>query len=469
MKFTSIRASVEAYYAEQPVSLHVPGHKNGRGLELPYSNLDVTEIPGTDNLHHPEEAILMTQKRASEIYSSKATYFLINGTTCGNQAMLLSAARPGESVLIARNAHKSVHTACIIGGLEPVYVQPAVHADYGIPMGVRPEDIEVSLKANPSIKAVMITSPTYEGIHSDIAGIATVVHAHGAVLLVDEAHGAHVALSGAFGKSALQCGADAAVQSTHKSMNALTQASMLHVGTDRINQNRLEKWLSMLQSSSPSYPLLMSLESTLDYMGDQGRAMAETLVDNLKEVHEALAQMNIPVLGALGKVDQDFLHDISKLVIFVEDAEAVEEALRKEYGIQIEYATADSLVCVTSIWNTKEDFTRLVEGLRALDVKAPEKSCGLTNYPEIEVILTPAQAFDRKTCRIPLSESAGRICAEYVIPYPPGIPMCSPGELLTEEIVSGIRRWAEHGHAVIGTSDKTLKTIEVIDNRESEE
>lgn len=468
MKQTSILGAVKSYYDADPVSFHVPGHKNGRGLSRDFIQMDVTEIPGTDNLHHPEEAILETQRRASKAYGSKATYFLVNGTTCGNQAMLLGATRPGDTVLIARNAHKSVHTACILGDLAVEYVQPEVHEQYDIPMGVQADKIEVKLRDNPRIKAVVITSPTYEGIHSDIKSIAEIVHAYGAVLLVDEAHGAHVPLNENFGPSALDCGADVCVQSTHKSLNALTQASMLHIGSERIDPSHIEKWLAMLQSSSPSYPLMMSLESALSVMETEGREMASRLCQHIQWFKDQMSWMQIPVLGIEDVSAHGFTHDISKLVVFVNEAEKIEDALRKEFDIQVEYATADSLVCVCSIWNTKSDFIKFAQGLKALSVTAPKVKLGLTNYPQIRVLMQPRQAFYSAVRTLPLEASIGSVCAEYVIPYPPGIPLLSPGEEITQEILTRMDALKKRGHAVIGTSDKTLKTIQVIDMTKSE-
>lgn len=467
MKQQSIVGAIESYLSEDPVSFHVPGHKNGRGLSQ-LSRLDVTEIPGTDNLHHPEEAILETKKRASKIFGTRSTYFLVNGTTGGNHAMILAATVPGDSILIARNVHKSVHTACIMGGLKPEYVYPVVHPELGIPLGVQPEDVGVKLKENSDIKAVVITSPTYEGIHSDIKALAEVAHEYGAVLLVDEAHGAHVNLNEAFGRSAIEGGADMAVQSTHKSMKALTQASMLHVGTESVDLYRLETWLSMLQSSSPSYVLMASLEKSLDDMGPEGEAKARALVDSIRKLKSKLeSNLKLRILGISDVSGFGFSHDISKLVIFMKDAERIADQLRELYAIQVEYATADSLVCVTSIYNTENDFERLYHALSELEVKPHDSIEGLTSYPEVGVKLTPKEAFYMQADACAIEESIGHICAEYVIPYPPGIPLLSPGEAITKEVVDLIQSWKVKGHSIIGTKDENLDSLFVIKHEES--
>lgn len=464
MKHISIVESIEAYLSEDPVSFHVPGHKNGRGLS-DLTRLDVTEIPGTDNLHHPEEAILATKERAMDLFKSRSTYFLVNGTTGGNHAMILASTQPGDKILIARNVHKSVHTACVLGGLHPEYVNPVIHPELGFPMGVDPNAVRLKLEKNPEIKAVVITSPTYEGVHSDIEAIGQLVHDHGAVLLVDEAHGAHVSLHEAFGKSAISLGADIAVQSTHKSMKALTQASMLHVGSDRVDLHRLEMWLAMLQSSSPSYVLMSSLEASLNDMGQAGEEKAQNLVAALQKLRKDLKeQLGLKTLSACDVKAFGFTHDISKLVIFLEDAEKVAGSLREHYAIQVEYATADSLVCVTSIYNSPYDFERLRLALCALGVKPHKKIQGLTVYPEVEVACSPKTAFYSKSKVVKLQNSLGLTSAEYVIPYPPGVPLLSPGEKITKEVVDLIHLWKAQGHSIIGMKDETLACLSVIDD-----
>jgi len=463
MKHESIVKSIEAYLCEDPVSFHVPGHKNGRGLK-DLAKLDVTEIPGTDNLHHPEEAILAAKNRAMNVFKSRSTYFLVNGTTGGNHAMILASTKPGDKILMGRNVHKSVHTACVLGDLTPEYIPPIIHPELGFPLGIQPEMVKSKLKKNPDIKTVVITSPTYEGVHSDIAGIAEVVHAHGGLLLVDEAHGAHLALNRQFGKNAIDCGADMAVQSTHKSMNALTQASMLHVGTESVDLNKLEMWLSMLQSSSPSYVLMSSLEESLKDLEGSGRTKAQTLVVAIQKLRSDLKdQLGLKSLSSSDVEPYGFTHDISKLVIFVDDAENVADQLREHYAIQVEYATADSLVCVTSIYNSPYDFERLRLALIALHVKPHQRIQGLTNYPEVQMDLSPKEAFYLKSKTVTLQEAVGLTSAEYVIPYPPGVPLISPGEKITNEIVDLILLWRAQGHSIIGMKDESLETFSVID------
>lgn len=459
----SIVVSIESYLSEDPVSFHVPGHKNGRGLDA-LARLDVTEIPGTDNLHHPEEAILSAKQRASALFGSRESYFLVNGTTGGNHAMILAASSPGDKILIARNAHKSVHTACVLGDLEPVYVHPFIHPALGFPLGIDPEDVRKKLESDADIKAVIITSPTYEGVHSDIKAISEICHAYGAILLVDEAHGAHTKLHNKFGKTAIDCGADMAVQSTHKSMKALTQASMLHVGTESVDVFKLESWLSMLQSSSPSYVLMASLEKSLDDLSPDGEHKAGLLVESLMWFRsELLGQLGLKTLSRGDVSGYGFDHDISKLVVFMDDADRIADELREDYSIQVEYATADSIVCVTSIYNTRADFERLLHALVDIGARPHRQIKGLTSYPEVKTARTPKEAFYSRHISVDLQESAGRICAEYVIPYPPGVPLVSPGEIITNEIVDLILSWKAQGHSVIGTKDATLERILVIE------
>lgn len=457
-----ITGAIEKYLEEDPVSFHVPGHKNGRGLGN-LTKLDVTEIPGTDNLHHPEGVILRAQDTARKIYKSRSSYFLINGTTGGNHAMILSCTKPGDSILIGRNAHKSVHTACILGGLNPEYIPVTVHPELGIPMGVQADDVRKKMEANKNIKAVVITSPTYEGILSDIRSIADVVHAFDGVLLVDEAHGAHVPLHEAFGTPAIGNGADISVQSTHKSLNALTQASLLHIGSERVEGFRVESWLSMLQSSSPSYVLMASLEQALNDFEKKDSLKANRLVEALESTIQGLKnELKLRVLSSEDVCDFGFSKDISKFVIFLKDAEKIGVMLREKYGIQVEYTTADSLVCVCSIYNTPEDFDRLLSALKELGVKPHEKIQGLTDYPEPLVKLSPKEAFYGSSQPVSIEQSVGRISGEYVIPYPPGIPILAPGECITQEILDLIHSWQAKGFSIIGTTDGSLQTLLVI-------
>ncbi len=467
MKHTSIIGAVQSYLDEDPVSFHVPGHKNGNAFKNEKDvlvQMDVTEIPGTDNLHQPEEAILSIKKKAADVYGAKESYLLVNGTTCGNQAMILAVTKPGDHILIARNAHKSVHTACILGNLNPEYIYPEVHKTLGIPLGISAEAVETYLKKHNYVKALVITSPTYEGVHTDIEAISKVTEKYGVYLLVDEAHGAHVALDSRFGKSAIECGADIAVQSTHKSMRALTQASMLHVCGDDVQLHKVESWLAMLQSSSPSYVLLSSLEMTLEDFGNAGKIKANKLIKHLSQLKDQLStELGLTVLSNEHVSAYGYSHDVSKLVIFMKDAELISDKLRNDYAIQVEYATADFLVCVTSIWNEKSDFDRMFTALKELNIEKHNIIVGLTDYPCVEVKMSPNQAFYSDMKVVNLENATGSICGEYIIPYPPGIPLLSPGEIITEELINLIGKWKSEGHSVIGSKDESLKTIMVID------
>lgn len=462
----SIIGAVETYLSSDPVSFHVPGHKNGRAFKNSagsYTGLDVTEIPGTDNLHHPSGAIQAVQERAAKAYGALETYFLVNGTTCGNHAMILGSTRPGDKILLARNVHKSVHTACIIGHLNPVYVYPQTHDQYGLTLGLSPKAVEKAFADHPDAVALVMTSPTYEGVHSNISAIADIVHRHDALLLVDEAHGAHLVLSSEFGRQAIACGADVAVQSTHKSMNALTQASMLHIGSERANRERIRSWLAMLQSSSPSYVLMASLESAVHAVEDGQDERVRMLLENLATLRLQLErELGLEVLGCKNLNAELFDHDPSKLVIFVENGELVAERLREAYAIQVEYASHNCIVCVCSIWNSDEDFCRLFQALSDMSVlKAPVESVAI-DYPDPLVQVSPQRAFYGDKVVLPLSEAVSQICAEYVIPYPPGIPVLSPGEVITEEIAGLIENWRTSKRDLVGMHDRTCKTIQVI-------
>lgn len=444
------------------MSFHVPGHKNGRGyikdsFQL-HLGLDVTEIPGTDNLHSPSGPILKAQERACKFYGAHKTYFLVNGTTCGIQAMILAATEPKDKVLICRNAHKSVYDACIIGDLSPVYVYPEIESQRGIPLGISSKQIKACLDKEGPVSAVVITSPSYEGIHCDIEAIAQVVHRQGGILLVDEAHGAHLPLHRALGKSALSQGADLVAQSTHKTLSALTQASMLHVGSNRVSIEKLEKWLSILQSSSPSYLLMLSLEKAIEDASKLGKERMEMILESI-ESFRSRPILNKFILNRSVVAQKGYDLDPTKLVIFSENGPKMAFRLKKEYGIQIEYALKNYLVCVASLWNCPSDFDRLANALENMKEKlqsSPQKSA----LPfEVTSIMTPRNAFFSKRKAVSIKNALGEVSVEPIIPYPPGIPIVVPGEVFTKTHLEYIMYCKRMGIEVVGLKDKTLKSI----------
>lgn len=461
------------------VSFHVPGHKNGRIYEKYYpefikdiGKIDITEIPGSDNLYSPEGMIKEAQERAAKLYNSKKTFFLVNGTTGGVYSMMMAATKPGDKIIIPRDCHKSVYNGVILGDLIPIYINPEVSSNKYMSMGIRTETIKKALKDNPDARAVVITYPNYYGMCSDIEEIAKIAHKNNKLLLVDGAHGAHLGLSDKLPISALEAGADIVVQSTHKTLPSLTQSSMLHVNSNRVDIERLKFMLSLTQSSSPSYVLMASLDIGMTIMEDEGKFLMNKLLNNielLKKECEGLKGLEIlsgDIIEQYGIKDID----ITKITISMLDiginGTTLEELLRTKYNIQVEMANIHNVLLVSSIGNDRGDFQRLSKALKSIynDKTIAHRKNELPEYsfriPQLKIL--PREAINRERQYIPFVESKGRISGEFIIPYPPGIPIISPGEVITEEIIEYVELLKDMKLNVIGTKDRRIDEIGVI-------
>jgi len=479
LKKSIIFNELERLSKRNMASFHVPGHKGGKIFER-YSvditgnigKFDITEIPGSDNLHAPEGIIKEAQERAKKFYGGDHTFFLINGTTCGIISMIMTVTSPGDKIIVQRDCHRSVISGMILGGIIPVYVKPEIYSELFLTMAITPESIEGAIKEHPDAKAVIITYPNYYGICSDIEEIERIVHKYNKVLIVDEAHGAHLKLSDKLPISALDAGADIVVQSTHKTLPSFTQSSMLHVKDGRIDIDKLKVMLSLNQSSSPSYLLMASLDMAMNIVAQDGNFLMERLIENIndfvKEVGhiEGLSLIDKDIIGKYGVKDID----ITKLTISMQslgvEGIRLEEILRKKYNIQIEMADIYNVLAVTSIANDKNDFNRLSRALKAIhdDKKITHKRIELPEFsfmiPKMEIL--PREAVYRKKESIPFIKSTGRISGEYIIPYPPGIPLVCPGEIISEEIIKYVDMIKDLGISIIGIRDESLNTINVI-------
>lgn len=461
------------------VSFHVPGHKNGKIFEKYYSSfinnigkLDITEIYGMDNLHSPNGIIKQAQEKASKFYGADHTFFLINGTTCGIYSMIMTATNPGDKIIVTRDCHRSVINGIILGGLIPIYVNPQIDDERFLSMGVLPDSIEKVLIQNPDVKAVVITYPNYYGICSDIEKIAEIVHKYNKLLLVDEAHGAHLKFNDKLPVSSLELGADIVVQSTHKTLPSFTQSSLLHVKSKKVDLDKLRFMLSLNQSTSPSYILMTSLDIAMDIAMEEGHFLMEKLINNINELINDIDELEgIDILSKdiIGKYGvHDF--DITKITLSMKnigiDGVTVEKILREKYNVQVEMADIFNVLAVSSIANEKNDFERLGKAIKAIhtDKKISHKKIKLPEYsfriPEMKII--PREAAYREKKNVPFLESKGKISGEYIIPYPPGIPIICPGEIITEEVIEYVEILKDMGLDIIGMSDKKLDTINVI-------
>ena len=446
---------------------HMPGHKrDGKRFcfQNPFS-FDITEIDGFDDLHHPSGILRDAMERAASVYGSEKSYFLVNGSSGGILAAVSACVRQGGKLLTARNCHKSVYHGIFLRGLRPVYLCPPPVSGWGTAGAVPPSAVEAALSAEPDIEAVLITSPTYEGICSDIKEIARICHERKIPLLVDGAHGAHLAYRGedsAFPPSALEQGADLVIESLHKTLPSLTQTAILHKRSGLIREDVLEWYLQVYQTSSPSYVLMASMDSCISYMaGPEGRADMERYERRLTELR-AFAGGLVHIRLLEGE------HcDISKLVLKADRMGGREfyDLLRTEYRLQPEMCTETYVILMTSPGDREEGFIRLkralgeIDGRLGAEERRDRKNVGSwsgvpVRFPAPQAARTLSQMDGAPLEACPLSACAGKISGEFAYIYPPGIPLLAPGELVTEEILSILFRYREEGLEVRGPAEK---------------
>lgn len=438
---------------ENLISFHMPGHKNSEIFKKYFKDnnlidLDTTEIPGADNLHDPQEAIKASQERLSKIYQTKKSYFLVNGSTSGILSMLMATTSYGDKILVNRNCHKSVHNGIYLNNLKPIYISPEVDDASGVILGINYDKMDEILKANQELKVVLLNYPTYDGITFDIDKVKEIVEKRNCILLIDEAHGSHFILNDELPSSSINKGADLVVQSAHKNLSGLTQSAFLHVNSDKINLERLEKHLKIFQSTSPSYILMSSLDITLEIIEKEGRALSDQLIKNLKQFRQKMEQLNYKVIGK-ELMNKNYVQaiDLSKIVIspltIGLTGRELSKILREKYQIQTEYSTYNYTLLLSSIFNKASDFEKLYDALEAIE-RHHQKDALLSKKPLIlnETIVTysPRAIDQMENEELSIDEAVNRVASESIIPYPPGIPLISPGELVTAEAVDKIRQ-----------------------------
>ncbi|MHB1127635.1 MAG: aminotransferase class I/II-fold pyridoxal phosphate-dependent enzyme [Bacillota bacterium] len=479
-----ILEALHRYVEMETVRFHMPGHKGGLGspqsmISLFGSNvfaLDVTNVPGMDDLHQANGIIRSAQDMAAQLYGADATYFLVNGTSCGLHALVLTVCNPGEKILVPRNIHRSILGGIILAHGIPVFFQPEYDKNLGVPLGVSVDNLREELNRHPEVKAAIVVSPTYHGITSDIAAIAELVHAYDIPLLVDEAHGPHLGFHKGYPASALQGGADACVQGTHKILSAFTQASMLHVKGSRVDQDRLQKMLRLLQSTSTSYLLLASLDAARAQMAAHGRERLQEALEMADRLRQSIN--NIPGLSCFGKeiIGQKSVKDLdrTKLTISLEGLKITglwaENQLRDNYRIQVEMSDFFNLLLIITFGNKQEHVDYFLESLNKL-MRTAKKMSDLDwdllkavnpILPIPEMAFTPTEALLAPSKPVSLEESVGCVSAEIITCYPPGIPVLCPGERIDEDILSYLFMARHLGVPFQGPSDKCLNTIRIL-------
>jgi arginine/lysine/ornithine decarboxylase len=455
--------------------MHMPGHKRNTllcGMDNPYK-LDITEIEGFDNLHQPEGVLKELAGRLSGLYGAKESFPLINGSTAGILAGISAAVNRGDKVLLARNSHRSVFHAVILMGLEPVYIYPQQPEQLPINGGISAREIEELLISSPDIKLAVITSPTYEGVVSDIGEIAGAAHRHGALLLVDEAHGAHFGFHAGFPKSAVTLGADIVVQSLHKTLPSFTQTAVLHCNREDLNK-RIRRYLAIYQSSSPSYLLMAGMDRCLHILEEQGKELFDAYYERLGEFHLSMKALKGLKIADSGIIGYNGVYDLdpSKITISVRDTgisgHRLQELLRDKYHIELEMAAPDYALGMTSICDTPEGFARLAEALLAIDrgLEASGKEIISTEKNVIKPVqaMLPQKAAEAQLMQIKLLEGEGRISGGFISLFPPGIPLLVPGERIDKSLIDHIQWVRREGFTVTGLAGTDKDEIEVTFN-----
>lgn len=466
---TPIFEGLKQYIKEDNISFHTPGHK-GRHTTINWEKyiptIDLTEVEGLDNLQDPSEIILRSQKLAAKTFKSKSTFYSVNGTTGGIYIGLSAITNPGDSVLIQRNCHKSVYNGIILNNLVPKYIYPNYNEKHNIITGIHPIDIENSLKENPDIKAVVITYPSYYGICSHIEKIVDIVHKYDKILLVDEAHGSHLVFSDTLPKSSLEVGADIVIQSTHKTLPSFTQTSMIHVGSDRVDIDKLKDMYNLYQTTSPSYIFMASLDIARAYMAEEGKERLNKHIQNIKKCISEIEEID-RVSIFTGDIEDSTIKDvdITKMLLSIEGIRGteLEKILREKYNIQLEMSDYYYALALTTLMNTEEDLNSLVSALKDISKWAPYEEKRDFNFEEFKPIISRSirEGFFSKKQSCKLKDSIGRTSASFIIPYPPGIPIVVPGEIITEEIYEYINFLKENNVEIIGLLDYNKEKINV--------
>ena len=458
------------------VPFDVPGHKRGRGnqeltdfLGEACMSVDVNSMKPLDNLCHPVSVIRDAEDLAAQAFGADSAFFMVGGTTSAVQSMILYACKNGDKIIMPRNVHRSAINALILCGAVPVYVNPDVNNTLGIALGMSVSQVEQAILENPDAKAVMVNNPTYYGICSDLKKITELAHAHGMLVLVDEAHGTHFYFGDNFPLTAMAAGADMASVSMHKSGGSLTQSSFLLMGRN-VNSDYMRQIVNLTQTTSASYLLLSSLDISRKRLALHGRDIFSKTVEMAEYAREEINAIGGYYAYSRELINGDSIYDfeISKLSIFTLPIGLagieVYDLLRDEYDIQIEFGDIGNILAYISVGDRNRDIERLISALSEIKRRFGKTESGLLTQEYINPIVaeTPRNAFYGGKRSLPLDEAAGCVCSEFVMCYPPGIPILAPGELITDEIIKYIKYAKEKGCSMTGTEDINIERLNVL-------
>lgn len=470
---------LKEYSESGTIPFHVPGHKMGHCIDPEFKELigekalrfDNTSLPQTCSLQHPSGALVKAQQLAAELYGARQSFFVVNGTSGAIMAMIVSVLKTGDKVIVQRNVHKSVTAGIIMTGVVPVYIDPIIDDDLGIAHGVTPDAIAQALSQHPDAKAVIIVSPTYYGVVSDVKAIADLAHSYGIPLLVDEAHGAHFRFSDKLPDDAISQGADIVSQSTHKTSTSLTQSSMLHVAGDLVDPLRVAVVVNMLQTTSPSFALLASLDCARRHMALHGRQLWDETVDLYQKTRqrinaidgcETFDKTHLEKLGVKG-------FDPTRLTICCWDLDIsghdMEQLLGQKYHIAMELSDFYNVLAVGSPGDTTDGLDHLVMALQDISRHHTYHKSKIVSMPLPEIpqlVMTPRDAFFGNTQTVSFAASKGMVCAESIMSYPPGIPIICPGEIISQQIIDYVNTMKAAKLQLTGMEDMSMETIKVV-------
>jgi arginine/lysine/ornithine decarboxylase len=475
---TPILEALRIASQQDNAAFYAPGHKKGTGINSLLRDwwgkaifqADLPELPELDNLFAPQGVIEQAQNLAAECFGAEQTWFLVNGSTCGIMAAILAVCGEADKIILPRNIHQSAIAGLILAGAIPLLIDPEYDPIADMIYSITPTTLENTLQQHPDTKAVMILHPSYQGICGNLEAIAEITHRYDLPLIVDEAHGAHFAFHPDLPSSALSKGADLTIQSTHKVLGAMTQASMLHLQGNRIAPQKISQALQLVESTSPSYLLLASLDAARQQMALQGKQLMTQTLQLAAMARTKLAA--IPYISVLefepkpGFSDLDLTRltiNLAQLGITGYEADAI---LHEQLGVTCELPSLNHLTFIISLGNTEADIERLIQGCTTLAQSGSSShsfsSPWSLSLPISHPCLSPRQAFFAAKESIPLTESGDRLCGELICPYPPGIPILMPGEMITTKAINYLQQVLNSGGVITGCSDPTLQNILVI-------
>ncbi|WP_181348967.1 aminotransferase class I/II-fold pyridoxal phosphate-dependent enzyme [Thalassobacillus sp. CUG 92003] len=477
---TPLFTGVLEHTSKQPLQFHIPGHKQGKGMDEEFKtfigesalSIDLINIEPLDDLHNPRGILKEAQELAADAFGADFTFFSVQGTSGAIMTMVLSVCCPGDKIVVPRNVHKSVTSAIIFAGATPIFIHPELDHQHGISHGITPEAVANACEAHPDAKAVLVINPTYFGIAADLKQIVTIAHQYAIPVLVDEAHGVHIHFHEDLPLSAMQAGADMAATSVHKLGGSLTQSSVLNLNEGLVNRERVQSVISMITTTSTSYLLLSSLDTARRQLALEGRAQIGHTIHMADHARKEINR--IPRLFCAGSEilsnGATFDWDPTKLIISVKElgisGHDAELWLRHHHRIEVELSDLYNILCLITPADRESDVKRLIHALKEMEEKHSPETCVYNmavEVPEIPVLaLTPRDAFYADTEIVGYHQAIGRISAEFIMIYPPGIPVFLPGEIITQENLDYIDKNLAAGLPVQGPEDESLQTLRVI-------